>query len=185
MPKTVKVTQEDWLKKGVELFAESGMDGLWVEEMSRRLEVNKSEFFLHFNSKEEFLHQMFHFWQKEKTTRIVENLNRERVEKRLEKLVDLVFADRSLGDFLFFLRQLSQKDTKAARLLEEVEMARIDSTRYIFSGLGFSLKEIDLKVEVLYSFYLGWYERHKYSSFSPALRQQVLRQLHHLLHLDD
>lgn len=183
MPKE-RVTQEEWLKKGVELFSESGIDGLWVEEMSRRLEVNKTEFFLHFNSREEFLQQMFHFWKKEKTTRIVENLNREPVEKRLEKLVDLVFADRSLGDFLFFLRQLAQKDQKAALLLEGVEMARIDSTRYIFIGLGFSIREIDLKVEILYSFYLGWYERHKYSSFSPALRQEVLQQLHHLLHLE-
>lgn len=167
------------------LFSEAGIRGLQVEEMSRVLGYHSSEFFIHFRNEEDFLNQMLLYWRRAKTTRVVENFYRQPVEKRLEKLVDSVFADRSLPNFLFHLRNLGKENKKVANLIAEVEEERIEPTRSIFNGLGFGLREIDLKIEILYSFYLGWYERYKYTEFTPELREQVLEQLHHLLGLEN
>lgn len=178
-------TQEDWLKTGMELFSETGIKGLKVEKISHRLGLPSSEFFTHFQDEDDFLHQMLQYWRHSKTTTVVERFNREPVERRLERLVDSVFADRNLSDsdFLFYLRRLGRDNKEIAQFVAEVEEERIIPTRTIFNGLGFGLKEIDLKVELLYNFYLGWYERYKYEEFTPELRSQVMAQLRQLLGL--
>lgn len=171
----------DWLRAGVDLFAQNGMNGLKVEALVQKLGSSTDEFYFHFRNQQELFEEMIQYWRRTKTTGPIETFTKVAVEYRIEKLVDVVFADRTLHDFLFYLRQLAQESKKIADLLEEIEEERIESTRHIFNGLGFGLKEIDLKVEILYSFYLGWYERHKYKKFTPSLRTQVLEQISHLV----
>lgn len=173
-----------WLKAGVELFALEGMQGLQLDRLSKRLGVEQADFFYCFRDKDVFLQQLILYWKDAKTSRVIETFSRVSTEKRLEKLVDMVFADRSLHDFLFHLRRLGTQNKEVARLVATMEEERIDSTRPIFNGMGLGQQEIDMKVEILYSFYLGWYERHKDKPFTPALRTEVLRQITYLLQLD-
>ncbi|WP_017730086.1 TetR/AcrR family transcriptional regulator [Nafulsella turpanensis] len=176
---------EDWLKVGVELFSKEGNPHMEAAMLSRALGRSSTEFYRLFKDEEYFLYRMVEYWRKVKTTRIIESFAKLSYKARLEKLVDMVFADRSLHDFLFYLRKQAQKDGKLATLLADIEEERIDSTRHIFNGLGFGVKEIDLKGELLYSFYLGWYERYKYQPFTPALRKQVLEQIEYLVGIGD
>jgi AcrR family transcriptional regulator len=171
----------DWLRAGVALFARKGLEGLKVEALSHVMESGTAEFYIHFMDEEAFFEQMLKHWRQAKTTRPIEAFTKLPVEHRLEKLVDIVFADRDLHDFLFYLREIAQENKKIGALLKEIEEERIESTLHIFKGMGFGLKEINLKGEILYSFYLGWYERHKHKKFTPALRSQVLEQIVHML----
>lgn len=177
-------TSEGWLKAGIELFAHEGIQGLQLDRISQQLGVDKSVFFHYFRDEEEFLQLMLRYWRDAKTTRVIETFGRVPTELRIEKLVDMVFADRSLHDFLFHLRKLGTQNKSVARLVATIEEERINSTRPVFNGLGLGQQEIDMKVEILYSFYLGWYERHKDRKFTPGLRTEVLEQIKHLLHLD-
>ncbi len=175
----------DWLRAGIELFARKGLNGLKVESLSRIVESSSAEFYFHFKDEEAFFEQMIEEWRLAKTKGPIEAFTKLPLEFRVEKLVDVVFADRSLHDFLFYLRKLAQENTKINTLLKEIEEERIESTRHIFKGMGFGLNEIEMKGEILYSFYLGWYERHKYKKFSPALRVQVLEQIAHMLGIEN
>jgi AcrR family transcriptional regulator len=175
---------EDWLIAGVELFAREGMQGIQLHRISLKVEASEADFFHYFRNEEEYLREMIRYWRNAKTSKVIETFGRVPVGQRLEKLVDTVFADRSLHDFLFHLRKLGTTDKEVAKTMEDLEQERIDSTRPIFQGLGFGLKEIELKVEILYSFYLGWYERNKNKRFTPALRAEVLEQIRHLLDLN-
>lgn len=183
MPNEI-ATSADWLKAGIELFACEGIEGLRPDRISQRIGTDRSDFFRYFHSEEEFLQLMLEYWRHAKTTRVIETFGRVPTELRIEKLVDMVFADRSLHDFLFHLRKLGTQNKAVARLVAAIEEERINSTRPIFNGLGLGQYEIDMKVEILYSFYLGWYERNKDRRFTPALRTEVLEQIKHLLHLD-
>lgn len=173
-----------WLKAGVKLFALEGMQGLQLDRLSQCLGVEQADFFQCFRDKDAFLQELILYWKDAKTSKIIETFSRVPTEQRIEKLVDMVFADRSLHDFLFHLRRLGTQNKEVARLVATMEEERIASTRPIFNGLGLGQQEIDMKVEILYSFYLGWYERHKDGVFTPALRAEVLRQIKHLLQLD-
>jgi AcrR family transcriptional regulator len=171
----------DWLRAGIEIFARKGLNGLKVESLSHMVESGTAEFYIHFKDEEAFFGQMLKHWRQTKTTGPIETFTKLPVAYRIETLVDIVFADRTLHDFLFYLRQMAQENKKIAALLKEIEEERIESTLHIFKGMGFGLKEINLKGEILYSFYLGWYERHKHKKFTPALRSQVLEQIVHML----
>lgn len=171
----------DWLRAGVDLFAQKGTEGLTVEALAGKLALPNAGFYAHFKDEQDFFWQMLQHWRRSKTTGPIETFTKVAIEYRIEKLVDIVFADRTLHDFLFHLRQLARENNKINALLVEIEEERIESTRHIFNGLGFGLKEIDLKVEILYSFYLGWYERYKHSKFTSSLRSQVLEQITHLV----
>lgn len=174
-------SSEDWLKAGVQLFAKAGDPYIHPETLGPKLGRDSAEFYHLFHDENSFLYLMVEYWRKVKTTRIIESFVKLSFSARIEKLVDVVFADRTLHDFLFHLRKLAQEDEKLALLLSDIEEERIASTRLVFNGLGFGVREIGLKGELLYSFYLGWYERHKYQPFTPALRAEVLDQISHLV----
>lgn len=171
----------DWLNEGVLAFSTGGDLKLNPELISRKLSRSMAEFNQLFPDEGQFLYGIVEYWRKTKTTRVVESFMKLPFSARIEKLVDRVFGDRTLHDFLFHLRRLAQKDETLALLLAEIEEERINSTRIIFNGLGFGVREIDIKGELLYSFYLGWYERYKYQPFTPALRAEVLDQISHLI----
>lgn len=183
MPNTTIASAEDWLIAGVKLFSREGIQGVRPVGFSRQMgSCEVDDFLLFFTNEQEYLRQMIGYWRDtHHISKGIETFGRVPVARRLDKLVDLVFADRSQHNFLFYLRKLGSTNQEVAKMLALIEEERKDAIRPLFNGLGFGCREIDLKVEILYSFYLGWYERNKTKKFSQALRAEVLEQLRHLV----
>ena len=172
----IKVNSEDWIKKGIELFSQGGIDALNVEKMAKQLNCTKGSFYHHFKSREDYLNQILkHYYNSRKN--MLESMGKlynNPVEKLSRVLIGVFKNPRGL-DFEFQLRKLAETDEKAKSTLNELERERITYVSVLLNDCG--ADNPPQRAEMIYHYYLGWYQRNKFRSFSD---QDLLIQLDNL-----
>jgi AcrR family transcriptional regulator len=169
------VTREQWLELGVVRFGHGGRAALLVEAMARELKSSKSGFYWYFRSMREFEREVVSRWHAAETKAVISAA--EAVHTPREKLLEL-FASavrlRGSGDFLFYLRRLAAQDRSYAKPLASIEGQRLSHLRQVFRELGMAPAAADVRAEILYNYYLGWYER---ASSKRLTQRDVARQI--------
>lgn len=164
MPAT-KVKKSQWIKLGIKKFSVDGIVGINVEQMAETLDCNRSSFYWHFKSKEKFLNEMIQYWFEDSIKPITVEVNKKQnASERLIKFMTLSFEDRTRKDLMYHLRKLSQIDSNVKELLDYLTSKRLAYISSLIQDLGYSKKEAKMKSEILFNFYLGWYEINKYKT---------------------
>jgi len=158
----LKTEKSAWLKFGIESFSVSGIQGVNIEQMAKKLNCNKSSFYWHFKNRENFVNEMIQYWFNISTKPIINEVNTEEDPKiRFEIFINLSFKDKSRKDFMFHLRHLAETSIILTDLLTDLTNKRLMYTTLMIQGLGYEEEESKLKAEILLNFYLGWYELNK------------------------
>jgi len=166
MPAT-KVEKSKWLKLGIKKFSTRGVQGVNVEQMSKKLNCNKSSFYWHFKSKEKFLNEMILYWFENSTKPVKKVVIQESNPKeRFKKFLIQSFKDTSRKDLMYHLRILSKTDSKVKELLSLLNSKRLTYISSLIQDLDYSKKEAELKAEILLNFYIGWYETNKNETYN-------------------
>ena len=102
MPKII-AKKEDWIILGYKLFSEKGINGIVVEKMALKLNVNKSSFYWHFKTKKDFLNEIISFWVSTDTNRIITTVESKPLGKeKFNGLIELAFKKEPyLISFIF------------------------------------------------------------------------------------
>ena len=162
MPKVV-ATREAWLDLGLQRFSEGGASALVVERLARSLGTSKSSFYWYLNNREGFLYEVLQYWVRLGTTAVIDQSEiAPTAAGRLYKVMFEALSSRAGGDFLFHLRALAQRDPMAAQLLEITEAARIGYLAQVLGEMGHDPKTARCTADLVYHYFLGWYERHKH-----------------------
>tara|TARA_R110001592_G_scaffold6901_2_gene38096 strand:- start:2083 stop:2637 length:555 start_codon:yes stop_codon:yes gene_type:complete len=167
-----KVDRNEWLKAGAQKFATKGLDGINVERLAKHLKCNKSSFYWHFKTKDNFLNELIHYWFEHSTSPILQELNKETdSKKRFKSFIQLSFEDKSRKDFMFYLRTLGERDNNTKQLLQQLSDERLSFITLLIQDLGYSHEIAHKKAQILMLFYLGWYELNK--STSPNTENEI------------
>lgn len=162
MPKVI-ATEEQWIRKGIEKFAQSGEKGLIIDQMSKELKCSKSSFYWYFEKRSDFIARIVERWSEIATEDVIRSASvPENVVERMTTLLTHMFSETRKGDFLFYLRKLSEESRSFQTVLASIEQARMDYAKELFVRAGMSSEVAESKSFILYHYYLGWYERHKY-----------------------
>jgi len=165
----IKVEKSEWLKLGVETFSVSGWEGFNVEQFASKLNCNKSSFYWHFKSKDVFLKETIEYWFDHSVKPISTTISKiTDPHQRFLKFLTSSFQDKSRKDFMFFLRRLSSKDSDLIILVDKMTRTRLEFTTSMIMDLGYSNKDARIKAEILFNFYLGWYELNKQNTTNEA-----------------
>ena len=182
IPKII-ATEDQWIQKGIEEFAQSGVDGLVIEKMSLELGCSKSSFYWYFKNRNEYITRLVERWAELSTQQVmIRSSERETPEEQLMMMLTQMFAATRKGDFLFYLRKLCKKSPSFHSVLETIEQTRMNYAQELFRKLGIDPKAAEQKSHLLYHYYLGWYERHKHDEIGEEecklhvamLREQLL-----------
>ncbi|UJF33022.1 TetR/AcrR family transcriptional regulator [Paenibacillus hexagrammi] len=166
IPKVI-VTEEQWLQKGIEQFAQSGIDGLVIEKMSTELGCSKSSFYWYFKNRIEFITRFIHQWAERTTQQVIQNSSlHEREEDQITSMLTQMFSATGKGDFLFYFRKLSKETPVFEPTLAAIEQTRMKYAQQLFEKVGMPSEIAEQKSSLLYHYYLGWYERHKHESIT-------------------
>ena len=177
MPRIV-ATESDWLMVGLQRFSMGGESALKVEAISRTLGCSKSSFYWHFKSRKEFLSRLLAFWARLGTTDLIARLSPEQpVEERFHALLQEVFGENRGHDFLFYLRRLARNNPQAAALLVQTEQTRLDCITALLTEAGMPRAIAAERAEILYHYYLGWYERNRNQPLNPVQRTELINHL--------
>ena len=151
-----RVTRDQWLKKGLELFALKGADGLRVEQLARELGIAKSGFYCHFKDRDDLLGHILDYWVHEFTEVITENamLQHLPARERLLLLMTMVY-EQDLAEFDAAIDMWARTDKRVARRRKRVIDQRLTFGRDALRDLGFKGDDLEMRSRVLIGFQMS------------------------------
>lgn len=154
--KEARVTREEWLGKGLELFAVAGADGLRVEHLAKALDIAKSGFYCHFKDRDDLLDHILEYWARNYTEVITKDFElldfpaKDRLLLSMRKIFEL-----NLAEFDAAIDMWSRSDTRVARKRKQVMTVRLKFFRDAFEELGFRGDDLEMRTRVCAVFQMG------------------------------
>jgi AcrR family transcriptional regulator len=168
LPKII-VTELQWVEAGIQRFAHHGVEGLVIEKMAAELGCSKSSFYWYFTDRQAFIQRIVERWTELSTAGVMQSAAQHAA------LLEQMFRETGRGDFLFYLRKLAASQRSLEQMLEEVEQLRMNYVAAILVQAGLPQEAAVQRADILYHYYLGWYERHKHTVLTDEqLAQQVV-----------
>jgi AcrR family transcriptional regulator len=184
---TVKVTREDWLRGAQRALAESGVSGVAVEPIAKRLGITRGSFYWHFKDRQALLVGALELWESEETVGFIEELAP--IEDPLVRLQTL-FRQALTGDEIAGLEPAivaHASDPVVRVVLERVTRRRLDYLTDLFTQVGMDDEAARRQAVATYAAYLGWIElRRAAPDIAPETQRSgplVAPALDHLLEL--
>lgn len=176
MPKIV-ATEVDWIKLGLQKFAEGGVDALVIEQLAKLLGSSKTSFYWYFKNRSSFVDRIADYWHQHATNSIIAHIEAhqtEAPEQQVKQLLSVMFSSNEGKDFVYHLRKLGASDPTYEKMLHQIEQQRIAYMSSLLNRCGLSAEEADKTSEILYNYYLGWYERNKHRTLSSQEAEQQI-----------
>lgn len=168
MPKIV-ATELDWIKLGLQKFAEGGIEALVVEHLAKQLGSSKTSFYWYFKNRTLFINRITDYWYNQATVSIISHIQLYQdadPEQKVKHLLTVMFSSNEGKDFMYHLRKLGASESSYAQILLQIEQQRIAYMSSLLIQYGLSPEDADNISELLYNYYLGWYERNKHRKLS-------------------
>ena len=174
------LSRKAWLDLALRILGEEGLAGVRVERLARDLGVTKGSFYWHFVDRADLLENMLKYWADEFTGNLIEYLEAQVGDpaERLRMVMTTV-DEQKLGQFDLAIRAWADHDPLAAAVVRRVYRARLNFIRGIFSEMGFTGDELEMRTRTVVVYYT-W--QHTFnSSMSRADRRKLRRVQHKLL----
>jgi len=153
------LTREDWIDAAWDMLGDTGVDGVRVEPLAKKLGVTKGSFYWHFKGRAELLDALldrwFTIWEDQMSPDI------ERAEDPADRIWALfrsVIGRVTRGQTVS-LRVWSHRDPEVARRIEERDAQRLAFLMKQLQLLGFSEEEARVRGQVYQAIMTGEYLR--------------------------
>jgi AcrR family transcriptional regulator len=158
-----KLGRQDWVKEGLAVLGERGVEAVRVEPLAKRMKVTKGSFYWHFKDRNDLLDAILAEWVKIDTHSIIERVNQLNADPKtkLLYLFELAIADNGLtpgledGSIENAIRAWAMTEPTVATVIAQVDQQRLDYTQNLFSELGFSEAEALARARLAYYSLVG------------------------------
>jgi AcrR family transcriptional regulator len=158
-----KLGRQDWIKTGLAVLAESGVEAVRVEPLAKRMNVTKGSFYWHFKDRNDLLNSILAEWVELDTNSVIDQVNQLGADPKtkLLRLLELAIADNGLnpeladGSIENAIRAWATNDPKVAAVLAKVDQQRLDYTKKLFLEIGFSGPEALVRARLAYYSLVG------------------------------
>jgi len=149
----------EWIRVGLRVLAETGIEAVRVEPLAKRLGVTKGSFYWHFRDREELLVALLDAWRQKATQAVIDLVDSlsDEPEQRIRELLGLVARtpdDRDMWVEIGF-RDWARRDRRAQLAVASVDRERIGYFRRLLLELGFSEDDAEARAFLIYSYILG------------------------------
>lgn len=152
-----KLSRDDWLAAALEALEESGLGGVKVLPVAKRLGVSRGSFYWHFRDQRDLLDSVLDYWERWSTDTAIEALaqlsNRD-AKERVWLLMSKVVEER-LASHDPAIRAWALYDKKAARVVRRVDRRRLETVAGLFREAGFSEEQAAMRARLLAVYLIG------------------------------
>ncbi|PWG62378.1 TetR/AcrR family transcriptional regulator [Spiribacter halobius] len=149
------LSAEDWADAALEAIAESGIKGVAVEPLARRLGVTKGSFYWHFANRRALLEAALRLWEQRETDAVLARAAEEQdPRKRLARLFREADGSQRAGRLYLALTGATENrfvQVVVRRVMEE----RIGFLRQCYAAMGLDANEAHDRAVLAYSVFLG------------------------------
>ena len=154
-----QLDRNDWIEAAIDVLSQHGLSGLRVEVLAKTCGVTKGSFYWHFKDRQDLLSAVLETWRAgrikdiEKTTSAAQGLEQE----QLQHVIDVYGASRNRNGMSIELavRDWAQRDPEAARIVEVVDLYRLECTQKLFAAAGLSEADAKSRSLLLYACVFG------------------------------
>ncbi|QBD79745.1 TetR/AcrR family transcriptional regulator [Ktedonosporobacter rubrisoli] len=149
------LTKDDWIRAGLRVLAESGIEHVKVENLAKMLQISKGSFYHYWKNRAVFLQALLAYWAEYGTAATIAELEKKPdPAERLERLIEQSFArNQSLEASV---HQWARHDPAVRREVAQVEERRIHYIAYLLEESGYPVAKAQEMARVFYLLYLGW-----------------------------
>ena len=150
---------EAWIKAGFAELARSGVEGVRVEVLAKRLGVTKGGFYRRFRDRAALLGTMLEDWRTGRIAAIEQQagLGDGPPRDRLKGLIRL-YSERMNTEAIAIelaIRQWARTDEAAAEAAASVDAARLKNVAQLYRATGLEAEEADARAFMFYCFVFG------------------------------
>jgi AcrR family transcriptional regulator len=158
-----KLGREDWVKAGLAVLGQSGIEAVRVEPLAKLMKVTKGSFYWHFKDRNDLLGAILEEWVRLDTSSIIERVDRIDADPKtkLLQLFELAIEDDGIvpglvdGSIENAIRAWAKNDPKVTAVLTEVDRQRLEYTKNLFLQIGFSPTEALARARLAYYSLIG------------------------------
>lgn len=184
----MKISKKDiWLKEAHSRFVDQGISGININEISNSLGVAKTSFYHFFNSKAEFLEELFKKWEYEGTDIDITNFSKINDPiLRFEKVIKNGFTNNMKNEiFLMQLQNFAHIDTTAKKYLNKVKKKRMAFTLKFFTDMGYDNGESKKKAMLWYTYAVGRISNKDNKKFSKKELLSVIEEIKYIIRIEN
>lgn len=143
------VSKGEWLEAGLQTLSTGTVSDITIEGLARHLGIAKAGFYWHFKNRQDLLDQLLDYWIHETTEVASSNPTLLELEPRT-RLIHLaeMILDYDFARYDMPIRQWALQDAVAARAVRKVNKIRLDFVRSIFSELGFTGEDLEMRTRL-------------------------------------
>jgi len=152
-----RVSKDQWLQAALDSLLETGVNGIAVERLARKLGTSKSGFYWHFKNRNDLLDHILNYWEAEFTNTVINNISHldESAEKKLQITSEMIMQHQ-LGKYDMAFRTWGNEDNEVRNKIKKIDRKRLKYICRLFSDLGFRGEEPENRASlfILYHAYL-------------------------------
>jgi AcrR family transcriptional regulator len=150
-----KLDRQQWIAVGLQVLADSGIDGVRVEPIAKLMKVTKGSFYWHFKNRDDLLAAILQEWVDTETQGLIDRVETLGGDATVKLLHLFEFATQINGRLENAMRGWSIRDPQIAAIILTVDLDRLAYTKKLFLEVGFSPLESEIRARMAYFSLVG------------------------------
>ena len=151
--------REMWVEAGLKEIGRSGLEGVRVEVLAKRLGVTKGGFYRRFKDRRALLSKLLDTWKRGRIAAIEKQteLGDQSARDRLKSIIQL-YSERINPEAMAIelaIRQWARSDPAAAAAVRSVDAARLSRVAHLYQLLRLPVGQAAAQAVLFYSFIFG------------------------------
>jgi len=153
------VSRQDWVRLGLRVLAESGIEAVRVEPLAARLGVTKGSFYWHFADRPALHAAMLAEWRQSATRDLTARVEETASSPagQLHNLLAQTTSSRTGARLEAAIRSWASADDRAARFVAAVDKERIAFGASLLRRMGVGRRTADVRSRIVYLALIGSY----------------------------
>ncbi len=160
--KSSRLSRDDWIEAARAMLVESGIDGVKVDLLAKRLRVTRGSFYWHFTDREALLDALLHLWESGNTEPMLAAIKAAGArgdQKDFDATVGQLWIDETDFDPAFdsAIRDWARTDPRVSLAVHRIDDIRVAAFAEMFRAYGFDADEAEVRGRIIYYHQVGYY----------------------------
>lgn len=151
-------SREGWLQAGYDALIETGIDGVKVMTLARRLGLSRTSFYWFFHDREALLNALLHMWDSHTTGPLIA-ATREPAQTQAEAMLTVIgcfLSDAFDSRLEFAVRSWALRDPAIAQRVTVADALRLEALSAMLMTWGHDAMAADVRARTIYLVQIGY-----------------------------